>query len=330
MSGKDTPVRPADFDFRRAVIHELLFSDPLKPSSVYVFGAVAGCLLAAVIYYHLAVVSTPPWLDSKPTVIGMVSLPEILVFLAWPVFIAYCVWWFFTIISAMRGVARGVAWLTLGNPKVIVQRYEKMRASLSGLEARFADLAYNNLIEELRVRNGRGAEREGVVIDVTWNTGETDCGALCVYRNTGAMHRDINALRGRPDFPLVWEAFGKPLHFFDMKTQNREQYNYYFWIEVDFYGQKILGLQTYSMPVKFGEDFEEYVRRTKKNKDLLKELEGILHPPKKKTAADQVEEELEKAAEVERKINEHFEKFKTDPYQQEEIRARYSGHMNQE
>jgi hypothetical protein len=327
VSDKGTPVQPADFDFRRAVIRELLFSDPLKPSSVYVFVAVTGFLLAAVIYHQIAVVSPPSSPDLTPT---------ILVFLAWPVFVLYCIWWFFTVFSAARDVARGVAWLTLDNPKVIVRRYEKTRASLSGLEARFADLAYNNLIEEIQVRNGRAGERESVVIDVTWSAGETDGATLNIYRNTGAMYKNINAMRGLPNFPMAWSKFGgqmnvdNKLHFVDIKAQHREQYNYYFWIEVDFYGPKILALQTYSMPVKYGETFEEYVGRTKKHKDLSKELDAVLRPPREKTDEEKLKERLEQREERERILNEYFKKYNTDPGDQEEIRADYYRRKSQE
>jgi hypothetical protein len=278
-----TPTRPKDFDFRGAVLGELLFANPLKPASVYVFGILSILLLAAVVYREVSLVETVSRVDGS--VLGYHDASPKgkatgIALIAWSVFVPYCLWWGWKIASTLREVTRGVQWLAIADPQEIKRRYEKQRNSLRGIEHQFATVAYQNRIERFDIDNGRLRTQGKVEIEVDWCASDTRDATLYLYSDTGDMQDDVRTLQTRPTARRLEVKRGsRPIRYIQTNVTIDDNYNYYAWIEVDFYGRLILSVENSGHWTRRVETPTEYADRTQDWETARRRVKAFREPP---------------------------------------------------
>ncbi len=318
MSGKDTPVRAQYFDFRRAILRDLLFADPLTPTSAHAVGlASAAFLLAAGVLEY----ATDPFVLFLA---GGYSLG----------YSFYLIWWFYQLITTATEAKKATKWFQIADPVMLRRQYYNKRPALTGLEAQFADVVHGNRIDRLQVNDGRLRTHGKVKINVDWRAGDVGNSTLYLYSDIGDMQDDVTTFRTRSSARrLDVKTAGQPIRYVQTEVTKDKNYNYYAWIEIDFYGRLILSVNNYGHWTQPIETPSEYAARVCEAHNAKKEVDEIRNPAKptpEPSRRDKARAEAIKMAESkktrkeeEEEIQKIFDENDLDEYEREEIREAY-------
>jgi hypothetical protein len=291
VSGDTTPVFPREANFKGVVLRDLLHN-PLKLTSRYWFGLVSALLIGAIAYEQVAAGNLPAFLGGSPERAVAVET-SFMVYAAWVVFVLYCLWWGVRVAFAMNNVKRGAQWLAIANPTEIRRRFKKYQAELFGIEEKFAIVAYENWVREPIINNGRLKTHGKVEIEVEWQCSLDRDAILYLYSDTGDMQDDVRQLRTRSSARcLAVKRGGGRFKYVQSNVTADSNYNYYAWIELDFYGRLIVSVQNVGHLVQPPETPPQYAERFEQWKTAQDRIKAARQPwaaaPRKPDRKEQI------------------------------------------